>query len=489
MRFIARYPIAALIVICLLSRIPLLLSPYFFLDGDECIIGLMAKHLYEGKELFLFFWGQNYGLAIVEIIAILPFYLLLGYTTLAVKLGIFSVWIVGVVFLYKTLIAVTNNNAASFTVTVFFVLFPAWGNWCMKASGGYVAAFMLSNLLLYLLFSKHFKKGTGFFLIAGLLLELVFESQRLWLIGLLPLTIYALRKEVSLIKGALLLLSAVLTWILLYKYKEHMQIMHTAPLTLPDVNEVLWYITRFPEYLYHSFCGDYYFNQFPNHDLFITIMSAIGCVLFFAFFLIGIYCLFKSNKNYLFLISLVFIPATIGYNFLSYMMEGRYLIPVAGFLCIPLVLLIKEQVRHRLFKPVFILSSIIGLGACINFYNFCEGPRAYKKSVLQTIDYLNRNDVRYTYSTDCMMSYQIIFYSGEKIFSRMTGQPARYQAYSDAVDSAFDNHAKVAILQYGNFDQGMHFTFDKKTPIISICIDPPIYEMWKAIEFRHARFK
>ena len=88
-----------------------------------------------------------------------------------------------------------------------------------------------------------------------------------------------------------------------------------------------------------------------------------------------------------------------------------------------------------------------------------------------------------------MLPYQIIFYSEGKILSRMPFQPARYQPYSDAVDSAFDSGGKVAMLQYSGQTMGMQYLFDKKTVDISICINPPISEMWKGIEFRHKHTK
>ncbi|MEZ5283502.1 MAG: hypothetical protein R2712_01585 [Vicinamibacterales bacterium] len=49
-----------------MSRLPQLLSPHLFLDGDEAVIGLMARHVADGRALPLFFYGQNYGLALFE---------------------------------------------------------------------------------------------------------------------------------------------------------------------------------------------------------------------------------------------------------------------------------------------------------------------------------------------------------------------------------------------------------------------------------------
>ena len=58
--------LAAFAAIGLMSRLPQLLSPDLLLDGDECILGLMAKHLAQGREFPIFFYGQRYGLAVIE---------------------------------------------------------------------------------------------------------------------------------------------------------------------------------------------------------------------------------------------------------------------------------------------------------------------------------------------------------------------------------------------------------------------------------------
>ena len=55
-----KYPVLFIIIIAVLSRMPYLLSPNLLLDGDECVIGLMARHMYEGKGFSIFFWGQQY---------------------------------------------------------------------------------------------------------------------------------------------------------------------------------------------------------------------------------------------------------------------------------------------------------------------------------------------------------------------------------------------------------------------------------------------
>jgi hypothetical protein len=58
--------ILALAAICAASRLPQLRSPNLLADGDECVLGLMAKHVAQGKEFPIFFYGQHYAFSPVE---------------------------------------------------------------------------------------------------------------------------------------------------------------------------------------------------------------------------------------------------------------------------------------------------------------------------------------------------------------------------------------------------------------------------------------
>ena len=486
-----KYPIAIIILMTLLTRIPLLLSPYLLLDGDECVVGMMARTLYEGHNFSLFFWGQKYGFALIEIAAILPFYFILGYCTLAVKIGILSLWTFGTIFLYKTLVIICKNIDDAFLLIVVFICQPAWFVWSMKACAGYTTAFLLGNILLYMILcKKHLKKG-WFYIVLGLITELIFESQRLWLAGIMPFVVYLLLQEKSVKKTALFIVSFCVLFLLFYWYKQTQIIeAYHVDIAWPNYSEFKIRTERFLEYLFNALHGDYYFSMFNNPNFFNAALAGVLTLGFFVVFVAGIYnLLFAKEKNWLFVTSALFVPLTFCYTLLTITKEGRYLLPVSGFMLIALGILLKGYVPPKAAKVATGILMLIGIGSCISFYSFNEISKEYKKSVLSTINYLKVNNIHYTYSTDCMLPYQVIFYSNEEIMCRMPFQPARYQPYSDVVDSAFDSGAKVAILQYQNEKQNMSFRFDKKTPDIAICINPPITEMWKGIEFHHIHAK
>lgn len=117
--------VSALLAISLISRLPQLLSPNLLLDGDECILGLMAKHIAEGKELPIFFYGQNYGLSIVEAGAGALNFLVFGTGAVPLKLAMLGLWMAGVVG-YFLAFSRPLGTSRSFWVTLLFVLLPAW---------------------------------------------------------------------------------------------------------------------------------------------------------------------------------------------------------------------------------------------------------------------------------------------------------------------------------------------------------------------------
>jgi hypothetical protein len=161
----SRFGTALLIIlVCFLTRLPLLLSPELILDGDECVIAMMAKHTIEGKSAPLFFYGQNYGFAFFEVLLSALFFLLLGYKTIAVKLAILSLWTTGLVFFYLALRRVAANPKwLDLIVALLLLASPAWLVFSMKAYGGYVTAFTLSNIILWMIFSTAARPGFIFF--------------------------------------------------------------------------------------------------------------------------------------------------------------------------------------------------------------------------------------------------------------------------------------------------------------------------------------
>ena len=170
----------ALAAISVVSRLPQLRSPNFLVDGDECILGLMAKHLAQGKEFPVFFYGQHYAFSSVEAAAAAVGFVIFGIGALPLKLAMLALWTVGVLFLFlaqSRLLGATR----SFWITSVLLLNPAWAVWSMKAGGGYITSFTATAVLLWLLMQDRERQTVVRWLIAGALTSVIYLAQPLWL--------------------------------------------------------------------------------------------------------------------------------------------------------------------------------------------------------------------------------------------------------------------------------------------------------------------
>src|SRR4249920_2628563 len=87
----------ALATICVVSRLPQLRSPNLLADGDECVLGLMAKHVAQGKEFPIFFYGQHYAFSPVETVVSAISFLIAGVGAVPLKVAGLALWAVGIV--------------------------------------------------------------------------------------------------------------------------------------------------------------------------------------------------------------------------------------------------------------------------------------------------------------------------------------------------------------------------------------------------------
>src|SRR5258707_45765 len=142
--------LAALAIATLVSRLPQLLSPNLLLEGDECILGLMGMHLAQGRDFPIFFYGQTYGLSIVEAPAAALSFLIFAAGVLPLKMAMLAIWYVGIAF-YFLAFARVLGTARSFWITLLLVLMPAWAATSMKAWSGYITAFSATAATLYLM--------------------------------------------------------------------------------------------------------------------------------------------------------------------------------------------------------------------------------------------------------------------------------------------------------------------------------------------------
>lgn len=445
--------IALIILLCFATRIPQLISPNILLDGDESVVAIMAKHIYVGRDFPLFFYGQQYGFSLIECLFIIPFYCFLGISALAVKLGMLSLWTVGVVFLYKTLAAINDKpRRLAFILTLVFICTPAWAVWSMKARGGYLTAFALTSIILYLLFrSKPINIISS--IIIGILLVIIYESQLLWLPGMAPLICFKLfeRKNIKHVIPMVIVSAPLFYWF--HRYRMSLFSFYAPQSFTPDS---IQYVKRIPDFIYESIQGNYYFSFLQKPNLFCAVCGYLFTAIVFFLLLAALYNVIRRKKGTAFFncstLSLLF---TLAYTPFSHDIEPRYLLPLTGYTLISLMLYLKDKQLSfkQLAYPAYLFVSF-GFISLITFwgFSFCQPT---EKDFKATVKYLKDNNIDFVFFIDGPRTWQMIFYSNETLFCREPYMPGRYPAYTVVMNKAYMEHKRTALVSYWGELTGM----------------------------------
>ncbi len=436
--------ILVIIAMCFVSRIPLLTSPNMLLDGDESIVGLMAKHLYDGQEVPLYFYGQRYGFSLVEEFFILPFYAVMGMTGLAVKLAMLSLWTMGVVFTYKTLLRLNKTGGIlPLLLTLLLIVCPAWTEWSMKARGGYLTAFTLSAILVYLLTNEERKLKPTTYMLVGLLIAVLYESMPLWVPLPAMLLVYRLVKDFSIAKLLSVIVTITLPLVLLVIHKQSLYEFHKPDPNLP-IAEWWQNIARIPSFLYVSLHGfhSYYTELQP------TWFQKIFAVSFIALMIVamvrGFIVLIKEKQRdwrilLLFLSILVSLFVTIITPFPNY----RFMLPVTVE-----VLLLMQILWHSTKTYLMPIAVLIPIGIASLFtFRQMKFTALTEKNILQASDYLQQQQIKYVYSLHMYLAWQMNFYSQGKVLCRDVAPVGRVPAMFTEIDNALKSGKKTAVAE------------------------------------------
>lgn len=428
-------PQLIIILACVATRAPQLLSPHLLLDGDESIIALMAKHLYEGKDVALYFWGQQYGLSILEILTIAAFYGILGVSQLAVKAAMLFLFTAGTLFLFRAFRNISREPQFALFLTLLFVTAPSWAVWSMKARGGYLTAFLLSSVALSIVTHPRLSYKTLTWVGGALLLVLVFESQPVFLAATLPVIVYLAWGKLARGQLAIFILSGLIIASLF-------RILHFGlsdfykPTPFDTDVPILSNLTTLPSYLFSHYTGFYYLDHSFPAPVLVLAMAAAYSILTLALFVVPMHAAAKGYKLHgIFWAALCGIALMFCYSTIRSGNSYRYLLPITGS-----VLLAVAALPIPAFYKAFRLGalSLTTLGACalLFFYQYTFQSSS-KKQLDSAISYLRRHRVSYCYSGP-LLQWQLMFYSREELVCRFIFPTDRYPAYARQTDSAFE---------------------------------------------------
>lgn len=138
---------AAVLIVLFRSGLFVFRAPLDF-DADQAVMGLMAKHLMEGRAFPLFFYGQNYMLGVEAWLAA-PMFLLFGVSVAALKLPLLAINIaVGVLLVWLLEREVGLRPRLALVASLFFLLAPlGTSSHLLETTGGNVEPFLYTLLL------------------------------------------------------------------------------------------------------------------------------------------------------------------------------------------------------------------------------------------------------------------------------------------------------------------------------------------------------
>jgi len=167
---------------------------YTNFDGDEAIVGLMARHILKG-ETPVFYYGQEYMGSLEALIASFYFHLF-GSSPLILKLSPFTFFLLFQIFSYF-LFKRVGGRVIAFVACQFLVLSPpVLSIWSVRARGGHIEILALGVLSL-LVFFKYLectdkKKSIFYLFLLGLAIGIGWWTSHLIIFFLIPIFIYFL---------------------------------------------------------------------------------------------------------------------------------------------------------------------------------------------------------------------------------------------------------------------------------------------------------
>lgn len=463
LKCLSKYAVLIIALLCLASRMPQLLSENLILDGDEAIVGLMSKHFLELKEIPFFFYGQSYGFSFLEVVTIRLFYSVFGVSELAIKLAMLSLWTTGIIFFYKTLKAIgfKNNPWIPLLITLVFIFSPSFAVWSMKARGGYLTTFVLSSIITFLIFNKKSKYSHFASFLIGFLTVVIYQSQALWLAGLLPLIAYTIYINRNM-KYGLMMFSGLLTGSLVFYFLK----MGLPTFWSPKV--VDWPVFTFDNYasiidsMYIHFTGNYFYSDFKESIFITKLLSILMMLAIFMSLAVGVFFLLKKKDiNPILYIAMISVLGSLGYLFLIDSLGYRYFLPLTGFALL-MVSFMMNQWRNTKLVNIFLLIWI-SLGA-YSLYDFKNYSYENKSALTSLVDELEVKEISHIYCEGGLLQWQIMFYSNEKTIARYKSDVDRYPAYIQSVDKAFkEKNKQIALVGY--YNEELEASLPNFTPI------------------------
>jgi len=442
-----------------LTRLPQFLGGHLVPDGDECVLGIMAKHLMEGKALPVFYYGQTYGFSLLEAGTAAVFFRLFGVSAVPLKAAMLTLWAIGWLFLVLAVRRFTNVRTACITAVVLATC-PAWGPWSMKAWGGYITAFLMSAVTLWLLggLCRDTRRSTARCAVLGFCVGLVGLSQPIWLLGVAPFLVLLVVRRRRGLDLAVILPVAVCTALLVTRLGAREGPIYWSP-PLFRHPDVLGALGLLPYRLWVHLSGAY----LMEHRYAAGPMTNVSATLWFVLLVIGAGLqIHRWRRGLSFSVGHACAAAVVAVLVftlpVNHVLFGfRYMLPLSGFVVILFSIELDRAWGTNAKRRALVWATIMLVVVCgtlssvelgqVSFSGtFVHGKVSETRALEGLIRYLLDHGYHHVYSVDPMFHWVIMFTSGEQIAARWVSRTDRYPAYPLAVDRALFSGGGVAVV-------------------------------------------
>jgi len=316
-------------------------------DGDECVVGLMAKHWVERGEIPVFFWGQRYGFSLIEAGIAAAFFKLFGVSVAALKAATVVLWTGGWLLMVLAMRRWVGTRAACIAA-ILVALAPAWAIWSTKARGGYVTGFALTSLAWLIAARIYYERRTLPISCAllGAVTAVCYFCHPGWLLAVAPLVCWLLYRrrragEVALVAGALVPVAGVLFVLAQRQLASWAPPVFAAPAGL----HALPYI---PYRAWVNLSGAYYYyERLPAGVFTITAATLWAIAVVFALVLLvrrprGVTARGLARVVAVGLLAVLATNLAVTINWYAF----RYLLPLAGLAVVPVSIVVGRCLRR-----------------------------------------------------------------------------------------------------------------------------------------------
>lgn len=411
------------------------------IDSDEAIVGLMGKHILEGREYPVYFYGQNYMGSLEAFLAAGAF-AIFGVSVSSLKLLMFALSMVFVAVTYFLARSMEDEVTALFSTLLVSIPPPFLTVYCLKARGGYIETLIFGSVLMLLSLkirgSDRNVASDLMFALLGFVAGLAWWTNNLVVYYFIPVSLIlfkVLRKDnllrLAAMTGLSFLIGSLPMWLYMIAHSSEKGGMVSFKRALPALKN--FFLQGIPVILGARQAWSET-DFFPSATLLLSVIYG-GCLLY--------YVLKKRGSGGMTPVTfLLSVPVLFALSDKAggFAIEPRYLLPIYSVLTFIVAWPIVKIFEYSRFVGVTTAAVLVA----VNLYGtlklkpelqlpFSNGLRVEREHG-ELIEFLKREGIDAVF-TDYWIAYRLTFETGEDVLAIPWGETAtnRYPGYLEMI--------------------------------------------------------